>query len=126
MPTTMASNGRSLTSEFVMPIILTLGLANSDGTWQRGAVGRFRPWVGVVMVEQKTRERVDEFWASTLVAPIGELHADGVRVRVNPPSRAGWRGIYVIGLPASGASPAVTVFTPADHLDKVSTAVAGL
>lgn len=78
------------------------------------------------MVEQKTRERVDEFWASTLVAPIGELHADGVRVRVNPPSRDTWRGIYVLGLPAAGASPSVTVFTPADHLDKVSAAVAGL
>jgi GNAT superfamily N-acetyltransferase len=72
------------------------------------------------MVEQQTRTRVDEFWASTLDFPVADVHAGGVRVRANPPSRADWRGIYVLGF--EGA----TVFAPADQLDKVSSAVTGL
>src|SRR5262245_34164718 len=71
------------------------------------------------MVEQSTRDRVDEYWSSTLATSVAELHAPGVRVRANPPNRQSWRGIYVLAF--GGA----TIFVPDDHLAKVSAAVGG-
>src|SRR5688500_15680935 len=71
------------------------------------------------MIEQSTRDRVDAFWSSTMATSVAELHSAGARVRVNPPGRAAWRGIYVLGF--EGA----TVYAPADRRDEVEAAVAG-
>src|SRR4051812_45545445 len=72
------------------------------------------------MVEITTRNRVDAFWSSTMDVPVEELQAPGIRVYPHPPQRDQWRGIYVLAF-----GPAISVFAPVDHLDKVSTAVAG-
>jgi hypothetical protein len=83
------------------------------------------------MVEQRSRERVDAFWSSTLETSVVELHTAGVQVRANPTARRSWRGIYVLTLPdlATGlpdpAFEGALVYAPADQVDSVSTAIAG-
>lgn len=73
------------------------------------------------MVEPTFRERVDAFWSGTLGIGAAELHTPGTHVYPHPPQRELWRGIYVLDLDG-----AVTVFAPADYLDKVTTGTAGL
>jgi GNAT superfamily N-acetyltransferase len=71
------------------------------------------------MVQLTTRERVDAFWSTTLAVDVADLHSPGVRIRANPPSRAEWRGIYVL------AYEGATVFVPDDMLDSITAAMGG-
>jgi hypothetical protein len=73
-----------------------------------------------MMVEQLTRDRVDAYWSSTLQTSVADLHAPGVRVRMNPPARQSWRGIYVL------AFEGATVFGPPDHVQSLAAAVGRL
>lgn len=71
------------------------------------------------MVDPTVRERVDAFWSSTLDTSVADLHSPGVTVRPQPPVRADWRGIYVLGF--EGAN----VYAPSDMVESVRATVAG-
>ncbi len=71
------------------------------------------------MVEQRTRERVDAFWSTTLGTSVEDLHAPGVRVKPNRLQRESWRGIYVFGF--EGA----TVNVPIDMVESITSSVVG-
>lgn len=73
------------------------------------------------MVQLATRERVDAFWSSTLGIDAADLHMPGVRVRINPPERNNWRGVYILTF-----EKAACVFAPEDLLEQVSAATAEL
>jgi GNAT superfamily N-acetyltransferase len=67
------------------------------------------------MIRLTTRERVDAYWSSTLGVDASDLHIPGTRVRLHPPDRATWRGVYVLCL-----DKAAWVFVPTDLLDRVA------
>lgn len=71
------------------------------------------------MVHLTTRERVDTFWSKTLATDVSDLRSPGIRVRPNPPSRAYWRGVYVLVLDGGA-----TVYCPDDLLRIIEPAVA--
>jgi len=73
------------------------------------------------MVQLATRERVDAFWSSTLGIDAADLHMPGVRVRINPPERNSWRGVYILTFDKSAC-----VFAPEDLLAPIQAATADL